>query len=34
MEIAVAGHDVIFHDLDPQILEQAKPEIKKTLPRI
>ncbi len=33
-EIAVAGHDVIFHDIDPQILEQAKPKIKENLLRM
>ena len=33
-EIAVAGHDVIFHDIDPQILERAKPEIKENLLRM
>ena len=33
-EIAVAGHNVIFHDIDSQILEKAKPEIKENLLRM
>lgn len=33
-EIAVAGHDVIFHDIDSRVLEQVKPQIKANLLRM